>query len=180
MLFHKKNQNAFILGLLGLIWLLGLSSCGPSQVDFAVKHLVENAGEQIVEHVSYQDETGLDNSSGNAPLQIEIRFERNYRYQIIERITKEGLDSQRVKNKIVELYKLPPNDPEGTTQTALCPLSIIVPAGKKASITVEWTERWAEGIINEGVEGQGDQLGTYAVFLGYFEPCSLVDQKNSE
>ena len=43
---------------------------------------------------------------------------------------------------------------------------------------VEWTERWASGVINKGKDGSGDRLGTYEVFLGYIEPCSLVNQEN--
>ncbi|MFZ4664611.1 MAG: hypothetical protein ACOYNY_46900 [Caldilineaceae bacterium] len=65
-------------------------------------------------------------------------------------------------------------------QTALCPVSVVIPAGQKAIVTVEWTERWAEGVINEGKEGEGNRLGIYRVFLGYIEPCSLINQQNSE
>lgn len=151
--------------------------CGPAQVEFAVKHLTDRTGEPVTELVSYDEEPGLDNSSGEAPLQIEIQFERNYRFQINERITSDKVSGQAVRDKIVELYKLPPNDPEGTTQTALCPISVVIPAGKKAKIAVEWTERWADGVINEGREGAGERLGNYAVFLGYIQPCSLVDQQ---
>lgn len=71
-----------------------------------------------------------------------------------------------------------PNDPEGEIQTALCPLSVFIPAGKKATVVIEWTERWAEGVINRGKDGDGERLGTYSVFLGYTEPCSMVDQIN--
>ncbi|MBC8263031.1 MAG: hypothetical protein H8E47_02780 [Anaerolineales bacterium] len=155
-----------------------LSACGPTEIEFAVKHLRDQTGEQITEVVSYEGEKGLDNSSGTAPLQVQIQFERNYRYQIIERLTSNEISGQRVRDKIVELYKLPPNDPEGTVQAALCPVSIVIPAGQKARITVEWTERWAEGVINEGREGTGDRLGNFSVFLGYIEPCSLVNQEN--
>ena len=145
-----------------------------------MKHLLDRPGEQITEIVSYEDEAGLDNTSGTAALQVQIQFERNYRYQIIERITSEGLSGQRVQDKIVELYKMPPHDPEGTVQTALCPVSVVIPAGQKARITVEWTERWAEGVINEGKDGTGKRLGTYQVFLGYVEPCSLINQEHPE
>lgn len=154
------------------------SACGPSEIQFAVKHLRDQTGEQITEVVSYEDEDGLDNTNGTSPLQVQVQFERDYRYQIIERITSDRISGQSVRDKIVELYKLPPNDPEGTIQTALCPISIIVPAGQKTKITIEWTERWAEGIINEGTEGTGERLGNYSVFLGYLEPCSLVEQEN--
>lgn len=151
--------------------------CG-SEVQFAVKHLRDQPGEQLTEVVSHQDEAGLDNSSGAAPLQVQIEFERNYYYKIIERLNTNEVPAQRVQDKIVELYKLPPNNPEEVLQTALCPVSIVIPAGQKAIITVEWTERWAEGVINEGTQGEGDRLGTYSVFLGYIEPCSLVKQEN--
>ena len=83
-----------------------------------------------------------------------------------------------MRDKIVELYKLPPNDPEGTVQKALCPVSVVIPAGQKAKVTVEWTERWAEGVVNEGREGSGNRLGSFTVFLGYIEPRSLVEQEN--
>lgn len=152
--------------------------CGPSEVQFAVKHLRDDTGEQTTEVVSYDTYEGLDNSSGSAPLQVQIEFEREYRFQIVERLNTEEVSSQRVREKIVELYKLPPNDPEGEVQIALCPVSVVIPAGNRAIVTVEWTERWAEGVINEGVEGEGDQLGTYSVFLGYIEPCSLINQEN--
>ncbi|MEM7539003.1 MAG: hypothetical protein AAF639_42995, partial [Chloroflexota bacterium] len=146
-----------------------LAGCGPSQIEFAVKHLSETPGEQIAETVSFHDNPGLDNTSGEAALQLEIQFERTYRHQINELISNEGLSGQRVRDKIVELYKLPINDPEGTVKKALCPISVVIPPGKKASIVVEWTEKWAEGLINEGLEGEGDRLGTYSVFLGYTE-----------
>jgi hypothetical protein len=156
-----------------------LVGCGPAQVEFAVKHLSDVTGEQLTEIVSFTEELGLDNSSGEAPLQVQIEFRRNYRHQIIERITDNRISGQRVQDKIVELYKLPPNDPEGTVRTALCPVSVVIPPGQKARVTVEWTERWAEGVVNEGKEGAGNRLGTYSVFLGYLEPCSLVNQENT-
>jgi len=157
-----------------------LAACGPSEIQFAVKHLRDKAGAQIPETISYTQEAGLDNSAGTAPLQVQIQFERNYKYQIIQRLQSSELSGKRVEDKIVELYKLPPNDPQGTVQKALCPISVVIPPGKKASITVEWTERWAEGVINEGAQGEGKRLGTFEVFLGYNEPCSLVNQENAD
>lgn len=180
MLQYENRSIAILSCALILIGsTLLLSACAPEpQIQFAVKHLIDKTGEQISEEVSYVDEPGLDNSSGTAPLQVQIQFERNYRHQIIIRLNTSKLSSDRVQDKIVELYKLPPNDPEGTVQTALCPVSIVIPPAKKAIITVEWTERWAEGVVNEGTQGEGDRLGTYSVFLGYIEPCSLIKQEN--
>lgn len=80
---------------------------------------------------------------------MQIEFKRNYRNQIIERLNTNEISGERVRDKIVELYKLPPKWPEGTVQTALCPVSIVIPPKQKARITVEWTERWAEGVIDE-------------------------------
>lgn len=161
-----------------ILCILLLGACGPSEVQFAVKHLRDKPGVQIAETISHTQEAGLDNSTGSAPLQVQIQFERNYRHQIIQRLQDNSLSGKRVEDKIVELYKLPPNDPQGTVQKALCPISVVIPAGQKASITVEWTERWAEGVVNEGVQGEGKRLGTFEVFLGYSEPCSLVNQEN--
>ena len=179
----KSRHSRYLVIALDLLSLmlasLLLQACGPTEIEFAVKHLRDQTGEQISETVSYEEYPGLDNSKGSAPLNVQIEFKRNYRYQIIQRLTNTQVSGQRVQEKIVELYKLPPNDPEGEIQKALCPLSVVIPAGQKAKITVEWTERWAEGVINEGKEGTGNRLGTYTVFLGYIEPCSLVKQENA-
>lgn len=175
---YKKRSQVVIILLLSAFMLSGCQT--PADIAFAVKHLRDQPGKQITEVVSYVDKPGLDNSSATAPLQVEIRFERAYNYQINERLNTTELSAKRVKEKIVELYHLPPNNPEDTEQTALCPVSIVIPPGMKAIITVEWTERWAEGVINEGTGGQGDRLGTYSVFLGYIEPCSLVKQENTD
>jgi hypothetical protein len=172
---YKKHSEVVMILLLSVFM---LSACTPTQTEFAVKHLLDRPGERITEVVSYVDKPGLDNSSGAAPLQVEIQFERTYYYKIIERLNTNQISGQKVQDKIVELYKLPPNNPEEVVQTARCPVSIVIPPGKKATITVEWTERWAEGVINEGKDGQGDRLGTYSVFLGYIEPCSLIKQEN--
>jgi hypothetical protein len=172
--------RAITLGILGIYFFLSLAACGPSEVQFAVKHIRDQAGEQISEVLSYETNPGFDNSAGSAALQVQVQLSRNYRNQIIDRINSEGLSSQRVREKIVQLYKLSPNDPEGTTQKALCPLSVVIPSGTKGIISVEWTERWAEGVVNEGANGEGKQLGTYKVFLGYTEPCSLVKQENKK
>lgn len=153
---------------------------GTSQLEFAIKHLRDEVGDKITESISYSTEAGLDNSGGTAPLQVQIQFERNYRFQIIYRSISNEISSQRVQDKLVEFYRLPPNDPEGKVQTAICPISVVIPAEQKTSVTVEWNERWAEGVINEGHEGEGDRLGTYSIFLGYIEPCSLVNQVNVE
>jgi len=169
-----RLRRAAILVLIALM----LSACTPAPIEFAVKHLSDRPGEKVTEVASFEKYPGLNNSSGTAPLQVQLEFERTYRHQIIERLNTNEVPSQQVRDKIVELYKLPPNDPEGTIQTARCPVSIVIPAGKKATITVEWTERWADGVINRGKEGDGDRLGTYAVFLGYIEPCSLIKQEN--
>lgn len=171
------SLTAFIFTLL---WFPIILACGSTEIQFAVKHLRDQTGEQLIEIVSYEDYQGLDNSTGEAALQVQLEFKRNYRNQIIDRLTTNEISSQRVRDKIVELYKLPPNDPEGTVQTALCPISVVIPPGTKAEVTVEWTERWAEGVINEGTEGNGDRLGTFEVFLGYIEPCSLINQENVE
>jgi len=161
-----------------VICIVFLSSCGPSEIEFAVKHIQDRTGEQKTEVFSYEKYVELDNSAGEAPVQVQIELQQEYNNQIIERLTTDEISSDSVRNEIVELYKLSPNDPEGTIYTALCPLSVVIPAGAKAIITVEWTERWAEGVINQGVEGEGKRLGTYSVFLGYLEPCSLVMQEN--
>jgi len=161
-----------------LVAAVALVGCSQG-IEFFVKHIRDSTGEQISEVVSYETERGLDNSSGSAPVQVQIEFKRNYKYQIIQRLTNDQLSGKDVQDKIVEFYKLPPNDPEGTTQTALCPVSVVIPPGQKAKVTIEWTERWAEGVINEGTEAkQGKRLGTYQVFMGYIEPCSLVSQEN--
>jgi len=144
-------------------------------IRFFIKHLSEQPGERLTELISYADEPGLDNGNGTAPLPVDIQFERLYRHQIIIRLNTAELWAQRVQDNIVELCKLPPHDPEGTILTALCPLSIEIPAGKKATITVEWIELWAEGEIIQ--EESGDQLGTYSVFLGYVEPSSLIAEE---
>ena len=171
-----------VVQYVGLVLLMMIGSvvqaCGPTEIEFAVKHLRDQTGEQISETVSFDDYPGLDNTQGSAALSVQIEFKRNYRYQIIQRLTNNQVSGQRVQEKIVELYKLPPNDPEGEVQKALCPLTVVIPAGQKARITVEWTERWAEGVINEGKDGTGNRLGNYTVFLGYIEPCSLVKQEN--
>lgn len=178
MVKRVKYAQWILCACLLSISVLVLPSCGPAEIEFAVKHLRDQPGEQISEVLSYQTNAGFDNTSGTAPLQVQVQLERNYRNQIVEQINSDQVSSQTVRQKIVELYKLSPNDPEGTVQKALCPLTIAIPAGAKASITIEWTERWAEGVINEGKSGEGKQLGTYKVFLGYLEPCSLVKQEN--
>jgi len=180
-MFRQRKRSQVVMLSCAVILLLSttiLSACGPAEIQFAVKHLRDQTGEQITEIVSYEEEPGLDNSEGTAPLQVQIQFERNYRHQIIERLNTNEISSQSVRDKIVELYKLPPNDPEGTVQTALCPVSVVIPPGQKARIIVEWTERWADGVINEGTEGEGRRLGNFSVFLGYIEPCSLINQEN--
>lgn len=178
MLPLKLQFSAIAFVLLVMAGPYVLACNGSPRIEFSVKHLRDVTGEQQTEVVSYQQEAGLDNRSGEAPLQVQIEFQRTYRYQIIENITSDSISSDGVRDKIVELYKLPPNDPEGTVETALCPVSVVIPAGQSAAVTVEWTERWAEGVINEGKEGDGDRLGTYEVFLGYIEPCSLINQEN--
>ncbi|MCL6429313.1 MAG: hypothetical protein K6V36_00455 [Anaerolineae bacterium] len=160
-----------------LVW-LALAALGcEGQVPFVVAHVRDKAGEQITEVVSYESEKGLDNSSGTGALHVELQLEREYNPRIIINLKSNRVREDTVRDKIAQLYKLSPNDPEGD-ELALCPVAIIVPAGTKAKVTVEWTERWAEGVINEGETGQGEQLGSYKVFLGYYEPCSLVRQDN--
>ena len=180
MLNYSRAPRQVLVAAILTVAMLGLiSACGgETETQFVVKHLREQPGEQLTETISYQDYQGLDNSTGNAAMQVQIDLKRTYTHQINARLSTDTISSQRVEQKIVELYKLPAEDPEREKQTALCPLSVVIPAGHKASVTVEWTERWAEGVVNEGIQGQGDQLGTFDVFLGYIEPCSLVGQEN--
>ncbi len=173
----KRSQKGMIRYVtLLVLGALILSGCAQP-VEFSVKHLIDRTGKQITETLSYIDEPGLDNSKGVEPLQVQVKFERSYRYQIVIRLNTQELSSDQVRDKIVELYKLPPNNPEEAEQKALCPVSIVIPPGKRAIITVEWAERWAEGVINKGKEAEGERLGTYNVFLGYIEPCSLINQE---
>lgn len=155
-----------------------LAQCGGGEIQFAVKHLIDSTGKQIPEVISYENNPGLDNSNSTSALQVQIELERGYTNLIIDQLNTEQLSSKRVREKIAELYKLSPINTETTEHIALCPISVVIPAGAKAVITVEWTERWAEGVINEGKEGDGDQLGAYKVSLGYVEPCSLINQEN--
>jgi hypothetical protein len=175
-----RNHNMFRMStvFVFLFNIILLAGCGNPEIEFAVVHVSDQTGKQITEILSYETHPGLDNSDGASPLQVQVNLQREYSNQIIEQLRTEGISSQRVRDKIVVLYKLSPNDPETAVHKALCPLSIVIPAGAKAVVTVEWTERWAEGFINEGVEGEGAVLGTYKVFLGYVEPCSLIEQKN--
>ena len=178
-MLQTKLFGSAILFLALVIWApFSLACNGPSSVEYLVKHLRDKPGQQLTEVVSFEQEPGLDNSQGEAALQVQIQFTRSYRYQIIDHITSDRISGQGVKDKIVELYKLPPHDPEGTIERALCPISVVIPPGQKARVTVEWTERWSEGVINEGRDGEGNRLGTYEVFLGYVEPCSMVNQEN--
>lgn len=164
--------------VISVVCILFLSACGPTEIVFAIKHLNEQPGDQQTEVLSYESYPGLDNSAGSAPLRAEIQLSRTYRHQIIQRVTSEEISGQSVQNKIVETYKLPPNDPTGQERKAMCPLSVVIPSGKKATITVQWTERWAYGVINEGKDGSGKRLGSYELLLGYIEPCSLIKQED--
>jgi hypothetical protein len=155
-----------------------IAACGSQEVEFALKPSKDEAGERITEEQSYKKNSGLDNSGGKKTLQVDVDLERKFRVQIITNITDQRISAEKVRQKIIETYKLPPNNPEDTEQTALCPLSIFIPPGKKATVTIEWTERWGSGVINQGTDGTGKRLGTYRVFLGYTEPCSLINQTN--
>lgn len=159
-----------------ILILLGLEGCGTTQIDFAVTHLRDRPGEQITETVSYLNYPALDNSAGSTLKNAQVDLARPYSYQIKVNLASNEISKDEVVDKLVKLYKLPPNDPEGEEQTAKCALSTGVPPGQKASIVVEWTERWADGLINKGTNGEGDKFGDYAIFLGYLEPCSLIDQ----
>lgn len=172
----KIKSHIFVFFVLSLMF---LSACGPAEIVFSIKHLNEQPGEQTIEILSYEVYPGLDNSAGQTQLRTEVQLSRNYRHQIIQHLTTQELSGQSVQNKIVETYKLPPNDPTGQERKALCPLSVVIPAGKKAKLTIQWTERWAYGVINEGKDGNGKRLGTYDVLLGYSEPCSLINQENN-
>jgi len=172
--FYNKINHLIPSVVMGLII---LAQCGGGEIQFAVKHLIDSPGKQIPEVISYVENPGLDNSNGTSALQVQIELERTYRNLILDQLNTEQLSSKRVREKIVELYKLSPMNTEETEHAALCPISVVIPAGAKAVVTVEWTERWAEGVIKEGKEGEGDQLGAYKVFLGYFEPCSLINQE---
>jgi|GEM_PF-2369507 len=177
----KTLTSAFIrvgMALALLLLALASSACGNSEIQFVVKHILDRPGEVASKVISYDSYPGLDNSKGAADLQVQLDLHKTYHNQIVERLTSQDVSAEKVRQKIAELYKLSPVDPEGTQQKALCPLSVIIPAGSKGIVTVEWTERWAEGVISEGAEGEGDQLGAYKVFLGYVEPCSLVKQEN--
>ena len=173
-----RKTIRFVLSAILLSYMIFFSACGSPEIEFAVVHVSDQTGKQITEVLSYETHPGLDNSQGASPLQVQVNLQREYNNQIIEQLRTEELSSQRVREKILVIYKLSHNDPETAVHKALCPLSIVIPAGAKAVVTVEWTERWAEGFINEGVEGEGDVLGTYKVFLGYIEPCSLIKQEN--
>jgi hypothetical protein len=178
---QKKLGNRKDLRYTTILFLCSLILSGCIQpIEFSVKHLIDKNGKQITETLSYIEEPGLDNSKGTNPLQIQVKFERVYRYQIVIRMNTQELSSDQVRDKIVELYKLPPHNTEEAEQVALCPISIVIPPGKKAVITVEWVERWAEGVVNKGREAEGERLGTYSVFLGYVEPCSLINQENTD
>ena len=175
---YKTIRNISIVVIVCITALLSASCGGPAEITFAVKHLIDRPGEKITEVQSADTNAGFDNTSGTAPLQVQVQLQRPYKNQITVQLSNDQVSGKGVRDKIIELYKLSPMDPEGTQYKALCPISVVIPAGMKSAITAEWTERWAEGVINEGTEGAGKQLGAYKVFLGYFEPCSLIKQEN--
>jgi hypothetical protein len=150
----------------------------PGLVHFVVKHLREVSGGQITETVSYEDEEALDNRNRTVPLQVPINMTRHYRHRINIRLNSSKVTEYWVRDAIVRLYALPLSDPEGTVREALSAISVVIPAGQRAKITFQWTELWAEGVISEGRDGTGNRLGSFSVFLGYVQPCSLVKQES--
>lgn len=145
----------------------------PSRTEFATQHTEFVYREGVIERLSHTDLPDLDNSNNEDSREVEIYLERNYRHQIIERLRSNEISGQAVRDQIVELYLLPPNDTEGAVQTNLCPISLEIPSGMKAELTVEWTERWASGIINRSKDDSGPEFGNFELFLGYVEPCSV-------
>ena len=70
----KRSFHKYLIVLLfGLLYV----ACGPSQIDFAVVHVIEEPGEQIVETIDASTYPALDNTDGTEIAQVEIQFERN-------------------------------------------------------------------------------------------------------
>lgn len=175
MIHENGNSKFLIIVPLLLPLVILLSSCESPNVPFQIKHLIDRPGKQETEIISYESYPGLDNTEGNDDQDVEILIDKGYYIQIIINLNTDQVSRERVYDKIVEFYNLSPNKPEHTEYTAKCPLYETIPPGSKGIITIEWTERWAEGVINKGEKGEGDKLGAYEVFLGYVEPCSVID-----
>lgn len=146
--------------------------------DFAVKHERETMGEQSRQVISYQTKPALDNSRGTLPVQVQVEFRRDYERQIVVWLDSNQVSVGDVQAKITEFYKLPTGAPGSAVGNTSCTVLVMVPPGRKARVTVEWTERWAEGVIIEGYSPRGNRLGTYQALLGYVEPCSVFRQEN--
>lgn len=64
---HHMQMSRFTCVLAVAASMFLLAACGSAEVEFAVKHFSDVTGEQLTEVVSYDQEAGLDNSSGTAP-----------------------------------------------------------------------------------------------------------------
>lgn len=148
----RSSDKWWILLLIFAVSLVPLISCAEPTV-YVIQHQRQTAGESV--NQSFTVDGPMVNSN--------YTVARSVRHVIDLSLTgKAQLDRGEVQDNILNAYSLPPRDDK-----TVCAIPVEVPEGKRYVYDLQWTENWAEGVLKEGKNGEGAQLGTYRVLIGY-------------
>lgn len=161
----KRPLQISVLGLAIFLASLLTIACAPSAPEYTIVDKREVQGEKSI--VTF----GLNNSNGAAPLVQNYPQSKNfYRGVELNLVSNSRLDEIQVMDKIYAKYKVTKED------TKVCVIPLEVPAGQNFEYDLEWTEVLREGVIEEGAQGGGKQLGTYRILITM--TCQVVGQRS--
>lgn len=163
---HQATSTHKVLVAIATVVLIFFGAC-QSQTEFTIKDLRESTGR--IEKQTIR----IDNASGKDVLRKDEKIIKNYRHTVNIDLYNTGkpIDESRVREKVLDLYKLTPNE-----DRKVCVVPVEVPAAKIFEYDIEWTESIREGKIVEATSGgEGQTLGEYTVISNF--DCQVTEQR---
>ena len=133
-----------------------LAACGGAgaapEPEIIVKDVRQIEGKRTSNAIPFRN-----NADTTVITDLSARID--YRHTIKLNMVNTRVNEQTVRDKIYQLYKI-----SDVNDTKICLVPAEVPPGMQYDYQLEWIEVWREGVIEEGQQGGGQQLGTYQLF----------------
>ena len=150
-------RQVFLFTLLLFPVAFFFAGCDPGgsaqrETEFIVKDVSQIPGKKTANAIPFRNH-------GAVAVVTDLTARIDYRHDIQLDMTNTKVNEETVRDKIYQLYKI-----SDANDTKICLVPAEVPPGMQYDYLLEWIEVWRKGVIEEGQQGGGQELGTYKLF----------------